>query len=31
LDRQLLHKRPGALKRLRCGPEECESKRLRVV
>ncbi|KAF4227345.1 hypothetical protein CNMCM6805_003102 [Aspergillus fumigatiaffinis] len=31
LDRHLLHKRPGALKRLRCGPEECESKRLRVV
>ncbi|KAK1140998.1 hypothetical protein N8T08_009655 [Aspergillus melleus] len=31
LDRRPLHKRPGALKRLRCGPEECESKRLRVV
>ncbi|KAF4154937.1 hypothetical protein KXV55_002810 [Aspergillus fumigatus] len=31
LDCRLLHKRPGALKRLRCGPEECESKRLRVV
>jgi hypothetical protein len=31
LDPQLLHKRPGALKRLQCGPEECESKRLRVV
>ncbi|GFF96253.1 hypothetical protein IFM53868_08444 [Aspergillus udagawae] len=31
LDRRLLHKRPGALKRLRCGSEECGSKRLRVV
>jgi hypothetical protein len=31
LDRRPLHKRPGALKRSRCGPKECESKRLRVV
>ncbi|BDD57375.1 hypothetical protein MAP00_002740 [Monascus purpureus] len=31
LDRQPMHKRPGPLKRLRRGPEECESKRLRVV
>lgn len=31
LDRRPLHKRPGALKRPRCGPKEYESKRLRVV
>ncbi|OJJ42069.1 hypothetical protein ASPZODRAFT_155549 [Penicilliopsis zonata CBS 506.65] len=31
LDRQLLHKHPGALKRLQCGPEERHSKRVRVV
>ncbi|KAL4759745.1 uncharacterized protein BDW70DRAFT_151458 [Aspergillus foveolatus] len=31
LDRQLMHKRPGSLKRLRCGTEEHESKRLRLV
>ncbi|KAL6234793.1 hypothetical protein BDW75DRAFT_211492 [Aspergillus navahoensis] len=31
LDRRQLHKRPGALKRLRCGREERHSKRVRVV
>ncbi|KAL3466427.1 hypothetical protein BJX64DRAFT_14350 [Aspergillus heterothallicus] len=31
LDRGPLHKRPGALKRLRCGLEERHSKRVRVV
>jgi hypothetical protein len=31
LDRRPRHKRPGALKRLRCGPEERYSKRVRVV
>lgn len=31
LDRRLLHKHPGALKRLRCGSEERHSKRVRVV
>lgn len=31
LDRRPLHKRPRALKRLRCGPDERHSKRVRVV
>jgi serine/threonine protein kinase len=31
LDRRPLHKRPSALKRLRCGAEERHSKRVRVV
>lgn len=31
LDCRPLHKRPGALKRLRCGPEERHSKRVRVL
>ncbi|PYI00028.1 hypothetical protein BO71DRAFT_85 [Aspergillus ellipticus CBS 707.79] len=31
LDRRPRHKRPGALKRLRCGSEERHSKRVRVV
>jgi hypothetical protein len=31
LDSRPMHKRPGPLKRLRCGPEERESKRLRVA
>ncbi|BCS00122.1 uncharacterized protein AKAW2_50463A [Aspergillus luchuensis] len=31
LDRRPLHKRPRALKRLRCGPDESHSKRVRVV
>lgn len=31
LDRRPRHKRPGALERLRCGPEERHSKRVRVV
>ncbi|TQB67460.1 hypothetical protein MPDQ_005708 [Monascus purpureus] len=31
LDCRPMHKRPGPLKRLRRGPEECESKRLHVV
>lgn len=31
LDRRMLHKRPGVLKRLQCGPEERHSKRVRVV
>ncbi|KAF4213889.1 hypothetical protein CNMCM5878_009879 [Aspergillus fumigatiaffinis] len=31
LDRRPMHKRPGPLKRLRCGPEERASKRLRAA
>jgi hypothetical protein len=31
LNHRPMHKRPRSLKRLRCGTEECESKRVRVV